>query len=312
LKSASFEEFAAVEEPGAEPLLGDADEVLIPAGGDVMLYGDGGAGKTTLAIDLAFHLAAGDAWLGIPCARRARVLMIENEGPRPLFRAKLRRKLARWNGSHIERSAAVIEEPWGEFTFREEAWRSKLAATVREHEIDVLIVGPVTRSGMDEAGTLQEVRDFLQLVAEVRRESGRRLTVTLVHHESKGGAVSGAWEGAGDTLLHVQAAGPGQTVVHVQKARWASEYHGETLKLSWAPGESFEMAADRDLLAEARELLADGKWRTVDEIREAVGAGTKAVRDILEAHPERFQVRTGEEARALGRNVKAKLYQVAA
>ena len=31
-----------------------------------MFYGDGGAGKTTLAIDLAFHLAAGEDWLGIP------------------------------------------------------------------------------------------------------------------------------------------------------------------------------------------------------------------------------------------------------
>ena len=41
---------------------------LIPEGGDVMVYGDGGAGKTTLCLDLACHLAAGDDWLGIPVA----------------------------------------------------------------------------------------------------------------------------------------------------------------------------------------------------------------------------------------------------
>jgi len=38
-------EFAATKEDGADPLLGDKDQVLIPANGDVMMYGDGGAGK---------------------------------------------------------------------------------------------------------------------------------------------------------------------------------------------------------------------------------------------------------------------------
>ena len=33
---------------------------MIPAGGLVLIYGDGGAGKTTLALDLVFALAAGD------------------------------------------------------------------------------------------------------------------------------------------------------------------------------------------------------------------------------------------------------------
>ena len=54
----SIEDFAAIEEAGAAGLVGDADEALIPEGGDVMFYGDGGAGKTTLSIDLACHLAA--------------------------------------------------------------------------------------------------------------------------------------------------------------------------------------------------------------------------------------------------------------
>jgi hypothetical protein len=50
--------------PGAEPLVGGSDSNLIPEGGLVMVYGDGGAGKTTLTADLEMHLAAGDAWLG--------------------------------------------------------------------------------------------------------------------------------------------------------------------------------------------------------------------------------------------------------
>ena len=95
----SLEEFAAVDEPGAAALLGGEDDALIPEDGDVMIYGNGGAGKTTLAVDLACHLGAGKDWLGIPVPRPARVLLIENEGPRALFRKKLRRKLDAWEGS---------------------------------------------------------------------------------------------------------------------------------------------------------------------------------------------------------------------
>ena len=39
-------EFAEVDEPGADPLVGEPRQVVIPEGGDAMLYGDGGASKT--------------------------------------------------------------------------------------------------------------------------------------------------------------------------------------------------------------------------------------------------------------------------
>lgn len=54
----TLHEFISVDEPGAESLVGATDDNLIPEGGDVMFYGDGGTAKTTLTVDLAFHLAA--------------------------------------------------------------------------------------------------------------------------------------------------------------------------------------------------------------------------------------------------------------
>jgi hypothetical protein len=63
----------------------------------------------------------------------------------------------------------------------------------------------------------------------------------LIHHENKNGKVSGAWEGAVDTLLHVNAQGNGRTRVFIQKARWSSAQHGTTLELRWASGEGFEL-----------------------------------------------------------------------
>ena len=210
LRFVTADSFAAVDEPGAEALVGDDGNVLVPEGGDVMFYGDGGAGKTTLMIDLGLHLAAGDDWLGIPIGRPVRVAIVENEGPRPLFRAKLRRKLRRLEGLAARGSAAPARGAVGRVSLDDPAMREALAGKVAELELDALLVGPVTRSGMNEAGTLQQVRDYVDLLGEVRAASGRRVTFLLAHHENRGGQVSGAWEGAVDTLFHVQAQGNGR------------------------------------------------------------------------------------------------------
>ena len=61
-----LDQFAAVDELSAGALLGDDENTILAAGGTLAFYGDGGAGKTTLEVDLAFHLAAGRPWLGLP------------------------------------------------------------------------------------------------------------------------------------------------------------------------------------------------------------------------------------------------------
>ena len=120
LQAVPLDVFADVNEPGADPLVGEGDDALIPEDGDVMVYGDGGAGKTTLCIDLACHLAAGDDWLGMPVARPVRVLLVENEGPRPLFRqscaasstaGRVRRsRIASWWSRRPGRSSSFADE----------------------------------------------------------------------------------------------------------------------------------------------------------------------------------------------------------
>jgi hypothetical protein len=277
----SAEEFAAVDEPGADAILGDSENALIAENSDAMVTGDGGAGKTTLTIDLACHLAAGDSWLGLPVRLPVRVLLVENEGPRPLFRKKLERKIAAWEGSTLQGRLSVFDEPWASFSFADENWRHALAVTLSEHEIDVLVAGPITRLGMDEAGTLQQVRDFMALVDDVRTQAGRRVAIVLVHHDNKAGNVSGAWEGAGDTLLHVEGHSPGITDLHIQKARWSADLHGQRYKLAWTDGEGYELKDERDYIADAERLLADGNPRTVKEIMKAIHARESTVKDTV-------------------------------
>jgi hypothetical protein len=295
--------FANEDEPGAAPLAGSDDDIVVGENGDVMFYGDGGAGKTTIANDLAVHLAAGDDWIGIPVARPARVGLVENEGPRPLFRRKLRRKLSGWQGSSIKDRLQVLENPWGAVSVDRELVRDALAAQIKALKLDVVIVGPITRSGMNEAGTLQQVRDFLALFADVRALAGRRVTFVLIHHENRGGAPSGAWEGAVDTLFHVQAQGNGQTRLFVEKARWSPTYHKQKFQLAWGDGESFVVleAEERDDNTVADEILAYVRehggtgWNKVDAKVAGKSDRLRTIRDNLLAGGR--LVNRGSEAR---------------
>lgn len=255
----TLDEFVAVDEPGAGALVGESGSALVPEDGEVMAFGDGGSGKTTMEIDLAFHLAAGDHWCGLTIPNAVRVGIIENEGPRALFREKLRRKRDTWQGGDLGDRVHVLEQPWSVFSFADEQHRAWLADAIAELDLAIVFLGPLTRIGMNEAGTLQETRDFAALLADVRaRIAPRRVTFYLVHHENKAGEVSGAWEGAGDTLLHVTGLGHGRTKLHIRKARWSSDWHGKTLNLTWADGESFTVddQPDRDDNAIADKIRA--------------------------------------------------------
>jgi hypothetical protein len=312
LRIVTVQEFAAVDEPGAESIVGTRDQTVIPEGGDVMAYGDGGASKTTLTVDLGCHLAAGDDWLGFEVPKARRVLLIEAEGVRPKFRDKLRHKLDAWHGSDLGDRLSVLERPWAKFRF---PTGDEVAEAIGEREVDVLIVGPLRNVGWDELGTMQQVRDFMETVDAFRRHTGRRLTVVLIHHENKGGKVSGAWEGAGDTLLHAEVHKRGETVLTIQKAKWASEWHRRRLKLEWVGIEGFEVVEEeeRDLDVEITIHLTEKGWRTAPEIaaprdKGGIGANVDDVKTTLKADSDKYEMRTGPAAKALGRKSNAQLW----
>ena len=268
----TLEEFAAVDEPGAEALLGLKDSAVIPAGGNVMFYGVGGAGKTTIVIDLGCHLAAGDDWLGIQVARPLRVLLVENEGPRPFFRRKLDRKREAWRGSPLDGRVQVLDEPWAELNLDNLEHRDAFASALRDAKIDVVVIGPLNKIGMNDAGTIQETRDFAKLLDDVRERAGTPVVFAVIHHENRAGHVSGVWEPHVETLIHVQPQGHGRTRLHFEKTRWSSEHHKTSLQLLWADGEGFTVddapALDDERIA---ELL-------LEKIRANPGKGWSAIR----------------------------------
>jgi AAA domain len=278
-------EFAAVDEPGAEPLAtATVGGVVIPAAGTVIVYGDGGAGKTTLVVDLCFTLAAGEAWLDIvTCERPLRVALVENEGPRQEFRDKIEAKLGA-TGFDLGDRFVILEEPWAEVTLADETDRRALALALVEHETDLLVIGPLVSAGeFPNGGTPEEIRRFEEHVTDLRQRVERPFALLVVHHENRAGRISGAWERLPDTLVHVTAQGNGRTRVFWQKARWSSAMHGTISQLVWADGESYEVEDKpevtsetmRDELLAAVAALPGGSWT---KIRDHKVKGERVVR----------------------------------
>lgn len=272
IRIVSLTDFISVEEETAEPLLGSNTETLLPADGMLLMYGDGGAGKTTLTVDMAVHLGSGTPWLGIEVPRPVTLTLIENEGPRGKFRQMLSEKTASWDGAPFTSNVHVLEEPWTRFTLQEESHRIGLSAHIAATSTDVVVMGPLATLGMVGGGTPDEISTFEKLLTRLRALLERPISFWIVHHENKAGDVSGAWERVPDTLCHVQAQGNGHTRLHWRKARWSSESHGTSLDLVWQAGRSFAIREDEAIDHHAELLGALGdEWVTYKEAAKLIG-----------------------------------------
>lgn len=299
-----LDDFIAARSQLPPALIGDEADVLLPAAGLLILGGKGGKGKTTLTVDGIFHLASGREWLGFPVPRPLRVLVIENEGPREMFRRKLERKRKGWP-HEIEGAIFVHTLDWGGFDLRDDDKRRRLREHVERAEIDLVVGDPLDSCGLDGVGSPENTREFVSLA----RDAGlhRDVAFWFLHHPRKEKAedelddLSGAWGGRPDTVMMLSLLGGERSRLAVPKVRWSQRGKRPALILGFdADTEGFERIAEegeeRDYAAELEELLGDGKWRTVDEIKHSdvgIGASRENVKGALA--DERFESRSGGE-----------------
>ena len=284
IRTVPLAEFAAATDDVTDPLIGTPDETLLPSDGLLLMYGDGGAGKTTLSIDALAHIASGTPWLNIPIPQPARVLLIENEGPRGPFRRRLAAKMAAWNHDRFDHNVIVLEEPWTRFTLADQTYRHALATEIDQHQIELVIVGPLASLGAKGTGTPDEINEFDDHVKDLRAHTHRTFALWIVHHENKAGDVSGAWERYPDSLVHIQAQGNGRTRVHWRKVRWSSALHQTSNNLVWTDGASFDIEeqTSRDLRPEILQALADGNWHIQSKLaKDELKANQDNVANVL-------------------------------
>jgi 5S rRNA maturation endonuclease (ribonuclease M5) len=304
LRVVSVEDFAAAEVANEEPLIGSGDKRLLPSGSTIVFYGEGGSGKTTLTSDLAFHLAAGVDWLGFEITTPVKVMLLENEGPIDEYRLKIRRKLASWEAPSVDGRLFVYESPWGRADLRDTQIAELLGEQIAHLEIDVLIAGPVRRLGLEGGGTPAETVAFMQLLDRVRDLAARPLAIATVHHENKGGDISGAFEAEFDTVVHVKADGRDRTQLVFRKSRWSSKIHRSRMTLAWAlDSEGFgivETDGTPDVQALAAEDAGALEWLTEHVTAEHAKSGTGVSRGKAETA---YHQAHGNRGRNLARRV---------
>jgi hypothetical protein len=318
-----LDEFVAATTETPPALIGDEQEALLPATGLLILFARGGKGKTTLTVDAVFHLAAGVEWLGFTVARPLRVLLIENEGPREPFRAKLELKRKLWT-AEIPGEIHVATFDWGAVTLKNNTHVARLRDYIVDHEIDLVVGDPLDSLGLDGVGSPEDTREFMRRLGDTGMF--RDVAWWLLAHARKESAgdeldeISGAWGGRPDTMLMLDKKDGNRARLSFPKIRWSRRGTRNAYILAFDPDtETFTVAheeadEERDYVAEISELLSDGAWRTVREITApkkdgGIGANRDTVQATLEGNPDRFVCRTGDDAKAVGRHPTSTVWQ---
>lgn len=292
----SLHHFINQHEDVADAVIGDTDETLLPAGGLVIVGGEGGSSKTTLTLDAIAHICSGTEWLGFPSARPVRALIIENEGPRSQFRTKLRQKTESWNGADFHHNVYVWEDPWASFNFSQPADRQHLIDFAEDRAIDLVVADPLDSLGIAGAGTPEDTRRFIAHLKDCGLHNPLKpLAFWLLHHFNKSlgrsvvAQLSGAWGGHPDAILGVEL-GEGQTT----KLTWAKLRHAtppkdKTVILQWDTETRGFTPLDRPVAIEPEELrekvleyVTAHPGESQSRIEEGVGGRRKAVREALE------------------------------
>ena len=318
-------DFIARPREHREPILADVDGRAVIGHRSLVLCGGlGGSGKTTFFVDLALHLAAGIDYPPFTVPAPISVLMIENEGPMDLFQEKLEARLATFPHELVGRLDVCVFD-WGGFNLASDLYRERLSHEIAENGYDLVFGDPLDSLGIDGVGSPQDTRDFLLLMklTGLNKTCAWWLNTHPRKEETKEALneIAGAWGGKPDSVLLLRALADDRTQVRFPKLRWAKRgkrpailfgFDPETEAFSYLGEESEE---ERDYLAEIQALLADGKWRIAKEIQApkskgGIGANVDTVKTVLEEHPDVFESRTGEEAKAVGRSPQATVWNL--
>ncbi len=323
------------------PLWGSDDVTLLPAGGLALLAGRPGCGKTTFILDLACHLACGLAYPPIeddkgptpwPAHRPLRIALIENEGPREMFRSKLEQKLNVFPHNIEDLGGLLIVQTWrwGSYTFVDEEALGKTAIELDAAQIDLVIGDPLGSLGPAGVGSPQDTREFVAALKPLGLGINRGFL--FLHHfrerveksEDELARISGAWGGHLDTLLTLSATrSADQARLAYPKLRWARVQTPSPIIMGriWNTSSYVAIAEEGDAsmlepliyaeLAKARGEKTGANnegWMTGEEIRKNIDRRRVDVIRCCEGAQHIFIERTGEAAKALGKKSNARLW----
>lgn len=161
-------------------------EDLLPSNGVGILCGDGGLGKTWLAIDLAINVARGTHWMGRLPTARGPVLYIDEEGGDVLIRDRLMKM-------GIDRQSAPVDLLWLQFSdiqLDSAEGQAALRGLIRRFRLKLVIIDSLSNVHTLDENKASEMKLLARgLVGIARHEE---CAILLLHHTRKAGQYPGA------------------------------------------------------------------------------------------------------------------------
>ncbi len=169
-------EFLA-ESPNPVPsLLGEG---LMPIGGMILLSGEGGVGKSSLAVQLALSLAGAlPAFAGFPIPGGATVLYVQREGNRDSFRARV--SVAAGALGTPDARVSISAPP----DSRRIAGWPELQTEIERVEVDLAIIDTISRFALFDENSSRDWKERVFLPAE-KVAAATRCALLFLHHWGK-------------------------------------------------------------------------------------------------------------------------------
>jgi KaiC/GvpD/RAD55 family RecA-like ATPase len=187
---------------------------LIVNGDRVLVYGEPGAMKSWLLLDLALHLATATPWLGRYAVQRARrVLYIDEEMSARTMYGRVRR-LVRGLGFVGADIPFRTMTGWGG-QFESDTDAEQLLATIQSFDPEVVIIESLRSVMAGDENSAGDVRTFWRRVEPFRQ---RNKTLIVSHHMRKPqkGSNNPTYRASGSTDL---IAGPDTAIAVLRKER---------------------------------------------------------------------------------------------
>lgn len=153
---------------------------LIPAQGGTILGGQGGIGKSWLALELALAVARGEPWLGDFPTAKGRVLYLDEESSPQLLKRRLARLCA---GRPVPGPDELEFRIQGGVNFSDPMWVEQFAAGLRERPVSLIVVDCLREATPAEENSSSELAAMFANVKRIITECG--CAVVFLDHESK-------------------------------------------------------------------------------------------------------------------------------
>ncbi|GEM_PF-1808359 len=276
-------ELMALPEPEGAELLGP----LLLRGGRTIVGGAPGHGKTTLSLAIAKAVLTGGELLGYQGAGAGPILIVDLEqGVRSIKRSLAEAGLAEMPDVHI------LAIPDGLALDSDEREAAELERVVAELRPAVVLLDPYYKSHRGDANEERAVTDLMRRLDGLRARHGFALLLPAhVRKELVGNgarkltlddlAGSGALTRGAEVVLGIERLAHGFARLRYLKDRDGDLPVGEAVNLTYSKADGFRVKEDADPETKARDLGADGEWRTDREWAALLGCARERANRVL-------------------------------